>query len=54
MEQGRMDPAGKGLTQAGLVLGIVSVVEQVIVAVVKAVFSVGLIRHMMQTGQFPH
>ncbi len=52
MEQGRMDPSGKGMTQAGLIIGIVSIVEQILV-LVYVIFVGVLARHMMQHGQFP-
>ncbi len=34
MRAGRMDPSGQGLTQAGMILGIVTVVVQVVLSIV--------------------
>ena len=45
MDEGRMDPSGRGLTEAGKVLGIVSLalmVIGVVVAVAVLVFGVGI------------
>ncbi len=47
MDAGRMDPTGRGMTNAGRICGIISVFWDILVAIIYAMLAGAIFRHLL-------